>query len=68
VEVHPPLEATDSSVVTPDRTALARLVTNAVRARLAGPVTWERAEGAFEQKQGIPVAVADSITAGAEAH
>ncbi len=60
VEVHPPLEATDSSVVAPDRTALARLVANAVRVRPAGPVTWERAEGAFEQKQGIPVAVADA--------
>jgi L,D-transpeptidase ErfK/SrfK len=60
VEVHPPLEATDASVVAPDRTALARLVANAVRARPAGPVTWERAETAFEQPQGIPVPVTES--------
>ena len=65
VEVHPPLEATDSSIVAPDRTALARLVANAVRVRAAAPVTWDRAENAFEQAQGIPVAVADAIGAAA---
>jgi L,D-transpeptidase ErfK/SrfK len=68
VEVHPPLEATNSSVVAPDRTALARLVANAVRVRPAGPVTWERTESAFEKAEGIPVAVADAAGGGAAAH
>lgn len=64
VEVHPPLEVTNSSVVAPDRTALARLVANAVRVHPAGPVTWEWAESAFEGARGIPVAVA-ALPAGA---
>ena len=59
VEVHPPLEATSSAVVAPDRSSLARLVTAAVRQRAAGPVLWTRAEAAFELSQGIPVAVAE---------
>lgn len=63
VEVHPPLEATNSAVIAPDRTSLARLVANAVRVHPAGPVTWERAENAFEQAQGIPMPVADSAAA-----
>lgn len=57
VEVHPPLEATDSSVVAPDRTALARLVTNAARQQSGVSIIWARAESAFEGGQGIPVAV-----------
>ncbi len=64
VEVHPPLEATNSAVLAPDRSSLARLVAMAVRTHPAGPVTWERAENAFEQAQGIPVAVADVPNAG----
>jgi len=68
VEVHPPLEATNSAVVAPDRSSLARLVANAVRVRPAGPVSWERAENAFEQAQGIPVAVADAPTGASGAH
>jgi hypothetical protein len=44
-------------VVEPDRTALARLVANAVRVRPAAPVTWARAEDAFEQAEGVPVPV-----------
>ena len=59
VEVHPPLEATSSAVVEPDRSSLARLVANAVRQRAAGAVIWARAEAAFEQARGIPVAVTD---------
>ena len=58
VEVHPPLEATSSAVVDPDRSALARLVANALRARPGAPVTWARAETAFEEARGIPVEVA----------
>ncbi len=58
VEVHPPLEATSSAVIEPDRSSLARLVANAVRLRPA-PVLWARAETAFEQAQGIPVAVTE---------
>jgi L,D-transpeptidase ErfK/SrfK len=58
VEVHPPLEATSSAVVDPDRSALARLVANAVRARPGAPVAWARAEAAFEEALGIPVEVA----------
>ena len=65
VEVHPPLEATSSAVVAPDRSSLARLVANAVRARPAGPVTWTRAETAFDAADGIPVAVTDDAPAGA---
>ena len=57
VEVHPPLEATDGSVVAPDRTALARLVTNAARLQSGVLIVWARAESAFEGGQGIPVAV-----------
>lgn len=57
VEVHRPLEATDSTVVEPDRTALARLVANAVRAKPAAPVEWAQAELAFDQAEGIPVPV-----------
>ena len=68
VEVHPPLEATNSAVVAPDRSSLARLVANAVRVRPAGPVSWERAENAFEQAQGIPVAVADAPAGASGAH
>jgi L,D-transpeptidase ErfK/SrfK len=60
VEVHPPLEATSSAVVEPDRSSLARLVANAVRQRAAGPVLWARAETAFEQAEGIPVAVTEA--------
>lgn len=59
VEVHPPLETTSSAVVDPDRNSLARLVANAVRQRPASPVIWARAELAFEQADGIPVAVTD---------
>jgi L,D-transpeptidase ErfK/SrfK len=59
VEVHPPLEATSSAVVEPDRTSLAHLVANAVRQRPAAPVVWSRAETAFERAEGIPVAVTD---------
>ncbi len=68
VEVHPPLEATNSAVIAPDRTSLARLVANAVRQRPAGPVIWERAENAFEQAQGIPVMVAEGGAGGGGAH
>jgi L,D-transpeptidase ErfK/SrfK len=57
VEVHRPLDNTESAVVEPDRTALARLVANAVRLRPAAPVTWARAEDAFEQAEGVPVPV-----------
>jgi L,D-transpeptidase ErfK/SrfK len=57
VEVHQPLVNTDSAVVEPDRTALARLVANAVRVRPAAPVAWARAEQAFELAEGVPVAV-----------
>jgi L,D-transpeptidase ErfK/SrfK len=57
VEVHRPLENTESAVVEPDRTALARLVANAVRARPAAPVAWSRAEDAFELAEGVPVPV-----------
>jgi L,D-transpeptidase ErfK/SrfK len=57
VEVHPPLEATDSTVVEPDRTALARLVTNAARVHATGPVIWSQAELAYERAEGVPVAV-----------
>jgi L,D-transpeptidase ErfK/SrfK len=61
VEVHPPLEETDRGVFEPDRTALARLVANAVRSRPeAGGVSWSRAEVAFEEARGIPVAVTDA--------
>jgi L,D-transpeptidase ErfK/SrfK len=57
-EVHPPLEATDSGVFEPDRTALARLIANAVRNHgEAAPVAWARAESAFEEARGMPVAV-----------
>ena len=66
VEVHPPLEATSSAVVEPDRSSLARLVANAVRQRPAGPVEWARAEAAFEHADGIPVAVT-AADAGARA-
>jgi len=59
VEVHPPLEATSSAVVEPDRSSLARLVANAVRQHPAGPVVWSRAETAFEHPEGIPIAVTD---------
>jgi L,D-transpeptidase ErfK/SrfK len=60
VEVHPPLEATDSGVYEPDRTALARLIANAVRGRPgAGGVVWLRAERAFVEARGIPVAVTE---------
>jgi L,D-transpeptidase ErfK/SrfK len=57
VEVHKPLENTESAVVEPDRTALARLVASAVRARPSAPVAWALAEGAFEQAEGVPVPV-----------
>lgn len=57
VEVHRPLENTESAVVEPDRTALARLVAQAVRARPEAPVTWARAEDAFELAEGVPVPV-----------
>jgi L,D-transpeptidase ErfK/SrfK len=57
VEVHRPLENTESAVVEPDRTALARLVANAVRVRAAAPVAWARAEHAFELAEGVPVPV-----------
>jgi L,D-transpeptidase ErfK/SrfK len=66
VEVHPPLDATDASVFEPDRTALARLVANAVRTRGAGLVVeWQRAESAFEEARGIPLAV--TVAGGVEA-
>ena len=65
VEVHPPLEASDTGVFEPDRTALARLVANAVRGRPGTvSVTWARAETAFEEARGIPVAVTDAAAAG----
>ena len=65
VEVHPPLEASDTGVFEPDRTALARLVANAVRGRPATvSVTWARAEVAFEEARGIPVAVTEPAAAG----
>ena len=67
VEVHPPLETTSSAVIAPDRSSLARLVANAVRAHPAGPVVWTRAETAFEAADGIPVAVTDSRPAAAGA-
>jgi L,D-transpeptidase ErfK/SrfK len=61
VEVHPPLESTDSGVFEPDRTALARLVANAVRGRPgAGGVVWARAETAFTEARGIPVPVTEA--------
>ncbi len=59
VEVHPPLEATSSAVIEPDRNSLARLVAIAVRQRSTAPVIWARAESAFEHAEGIPVAVTD---------
>ena len=59
VEVHLPLEATSSAVVEPDRNSLARLVTIAVRQHPAGPVVWTRAETAFEEAEGIPIAVTE---------
>jgi L,D-transpeptidase ErfK/SrfK len=63
VEVHPPLEATESGVFEPDRTALARLITHAVRSREdAGGVTWARAEVAFEEARGIPLPVTGAAT------
>ena len=63
-EVHPPLEATDSGVFEPDRTALARLIANAVRAHgEASSVNWSQAETAFEQARGIPVAVTTPASA-----
>jgi len=66
-EVHPPLEATDSGVYEPDRTALARLIANAVRAHEAPvPVSWARAEVAFEQARGMPVAVAPATASVAQ--
>ena len=68
VEVHPPLEATSSAVVEPDRSALARLVANAVRQHPSGPVVWSRAETAFEHPEGIPVAVTDGGPLIAPAH
>jgi L,D-transpeptidase ErfK/SrfK len=61
VEVHKPLENTESAVVEPDRTALARLVANAVRARPAAPVAWSRAETAFELAEGVPVPVTADV-------
>jgi L,D-transpeptidase ErfK/SrfK len=57
VEVHKPLENTESVVIEPDRTALTRLVANAVRARPAAAVAWARAEDAFELAEGVPVPV-----------
>jgi L,D-transpeptidase ErfK/SrfK len=67
-EVHPPLEATESGIFEPDRTALARLIANAVRSRGdAGPVVWARAESAFEEARGIPVAVTPPGSAGVAA-
>ncbi len=64
VEVHPPLEVTDSGVFEPDRTALARLIANAVRGRSgAGGVVWSRAETAFEEARGIPVTVTEPSSA-----
>ena len=62
VEVHPPLESTNGAVIAPDRNSLARLVAVAVRQHPASPVFWARAETAFEQGQGIPVAVTDSLS------
>jgi L,D-transpeptidase ErfK/SrfK len=60
VEVHPPLEANENGVYEPDRTALARLIANAIRSRAGGiSVTWARAELAFEEARGIPVAVTE---------
>ena len=65
VEVHPPLEATDNGVFAPDRTALARLVANAVRARGASSVVeWQHSEAAFAEARGIPVAVTGGRGAG----
>jgi L,D-transpeptidase ErfK/SrfK len=67
VEVHPPLEATDNGVYAPDRSALARLVANSVRARGAGLlVVWQRSELAFAEARGIPVAVTEGPAAGAD--
>lgn len=64
VEVHKPLVATESTVVEPDRTALARLVANAVRTTApTAAVVWARAETAFEQAEGIPVAVTNEPVA-----
>lgn len=63
VEVHRPLEDTDSTVVEPDRTALARLVANAVRAKPGAPVEWAQAELAFEQAEGVPVPVTPDVVA-----
>jgi L,D-transpeptidase ErfK/SrfK len=61
VEVHPPLEASDRGVYEPDRTALARLVAGAVRARPNGAgVEWARTEVAFEEARGIPMAVTEA--------
>lgn len=67
VEVHRPLENTESAVVEPDRTALARLVANAVRARPAEPVAWALAEGAFERAEGVPVPVTPEVAPAAVA-
>lgn len=61
VEVHRPLEDTESAVVEPDRSALARLVANAVRARPAAPVAWAQAEAAFERAEGVPVPVTPEV-------
>jgi L,D-transpeptidase ErfK/SrfK len=53
VEVHPPLDATSSAVVEPDRTSLARLVAQALRRRPSAPVVWAQVEMAFEQARGV---------------
>jgi L,D-transpeptidase ErfK/SrfK len=62
VEVHPPLEEGDPTA-TPDRSALARLVTREVRSRPL-PVDWALAEGAYSAHAGIPVAVTAEPLAG----
>jgi L,D-transpeptidase ErfK/SrfK len=63
VEVHRPLESTEGAVLAPDRTALARLVANAVLQRPSVAVAWARAEAAFELAQGVPVPVSTELLA-----
>jgi L,D-transpeptidase ErfK/SrfK len=63
VEVHPPLVATSSTIVAPDRTVLARLLANVARTREVGPIVWANAETAFSETLGIPVSVSEGPSA-----
>ncbi len=63
VEVHPPLSDADDSIVPPDRTDLARLVTGVARTRGLS-VQWSAAEAAFETHSGILTSVTQAATHG----